>query len=72
MPTTEECNRIISAIKELGGSATTVKIAARLSMTTKITSYYIQSMRRFGMLQAKCGLGTGKGLLYELKDAVRA
>lgn len=72
MPTTAECNAILAAVKKLGGSATTAEIAELVNIKKYDVGRYIQSMRRFGMLQAKSATGTGYGLKYELKESGRA
>lgn len=72
MPTTAECNQILAAIKQLGGSGTTAEIAELVNIKKYDVGRYIQSMRRFGMLQAKCPLRGGYGLKYELKESGRA
>lgn len=72
MPSASDCNQILAVIKELGGSATTAEIAQKLNLPKEMVGRFIQSMRKFGMLQSKCGLGTGYGLMYELKEKARA
>ena len=72
MPTAFECQQIVAAVKQCGGSATTREIADKTSFDIERTMRYIRAMRKFGTLQIKCAIKDRSGMVYELKQKARA